>query len=199
MSSIREERHELTRKRILEAALELIDRDGIQKFSLRAVARKVKYSPAGLYEYFDNKDDIVGTLCQAADEKLALYLSAVSDEIAYPEHMVELGLAYIAFAQEEATYFRLNFVTQMSGRKSMDEEVAQGAYTILLESVQSGVDTGQFATSEDFGAEQIAYSLWSIVHGMALLQASVLSELDMDFKAVNHEGLRRFISGMMSG
>lgn len=195
--SAREERHEATREKILKAALMLIDRDGVNKFSLRAIARKVKYSPAGLYEYFDNKDDIVSTLCQIADDKLASYLTSVDDSLPYLEYMLEMGIAYIRFAREEPTYFRLGLVTQVSSRQSMNEVIEDGAYYVLLHGVQVGIKQGYFVASEQFGAEEIAYSLWSIVHGMAMLQTSYLAELEADFKQIDREALRRMIFGLM--
>lgn len=197
--SVREERHEATREKILKAALELIDRDGVNKFSLRAVARKVKYSPAGLYEYFDNKDDLINSLCQLADNKLASYLSRVSvDDHPYHTYMVEMGLAYIRFAREEPSYFRLGLVTQASKRESIvapaDEE---GAYSVLLGGVQMGIEQGYFVSQESFGAEQISYTLWSIVHGMAMLQTSYLTGFETNFQQTDREALQRVISGLM--
>lgn len=195
--SAREERHEATREKILKAALALIDRDGVNKFSLRAVARKVKYSPAGLYEYFDNKDDLIGTLCQIADNKLARYLSSVSDDLPYQEYMVEMGLAYIRFAREEPTYFRLGLVTQVSERQSTEDAVTEGAYQVLYRGVERGIEQGHFAMREQFGAEEIAYTLWSIVHGMAMLQTSYLSHFEADFVGIDREALRRNLIGLM--
>lgn len=195
--SAREERHEATREKILKAALALIDRDGVHKFSLRAVARKVKYSPAGLYEYFDNKDDIIGTLCQIADNKLKSYLSSVSDNLPYQDYMVEMGLAYIRFAREEPTYFRLGLVTQVSERQSSADAVTEGAYQVLYHGVERGIKEGHFVSQHGFGAEEIAYSLWSIVHGMAMLQTSYLANFEADFERIDREALRRNFIGLM--
>src|SRR5690606_19354517 len=110
---------------------------------------------------------------------------------------VELGLAYIRFARDESTYFRLSFVTQISGRESLDKPVITGAYQILFQAVEQGIEDGAFQTTAVFGAEQLAYSLWSIVHGMAMLQSSYLSKMDVDFVPADREALRRFVSGLM--
>lgn len=195
--SVREERHEATRQKILKAALTLIDRDGINKFSLRAVARKVKYSPAGLYEYFDNKDDIITTLCQIADKKLANYLSSVPTQLPYQTYMVEMGLAYIRFAHEETTYFQLGLVNQVSKHSSNDIPSSESAYLILLNGVRLGIEQGVFSTQETFSADQIAYTLWATVHGMAMLQISYLSEFKTDFQQTDRKALQRLILGLM--
>ena len=56
IKSPREIRHEETRTRILSVAKRLLRKDGIEKLSLRKVASESNYSPAGLYEYFKNKE-----------------------------------------------------------------------------------------------------------------------------------------------
>lgn len=198
MSSPREQRQEATREKILKAALQLIDRDGLNKFSLRAVARKVKYSPAGLYEYFANKDDIVGTLCETADKKLANYLASVPENLAYRDYLVELGIAYIRFARAETTYFRLLFIMQMSNRSSLEVPATGSAYIILLQSVQRGIENGTFIAQHEQSDEQIAYTLWSMVHGMAMLQTSHLTNFDTDFEIIDREALQNLISGIIS-
>lgn len=192
--SARKQRYDATRTKILKAALALIDKDGVNKFSLRAVARKVKYSPAGLYEYFDNKDDIVTTLCQIADDKLASYLSSVSTEHPYEVYMVEMGLAYIQFACEETTYFRLSLGAE-TGTVG-DTPPKDGAYGILLNGVQIGVEQGYFVAQEAFGVQEIAYTLWSIVHGMAVLQTTALENFPANFQETDREALRRVLLGL---
>ena len=54
----KELRHQRIRDQILRAARELLLENGHDNFSLRGIARRVQYSPAALYEYFDNKDEI---------------------------------------------------------------------------------------------------------------------------------------------
>lgn len=194
--SARKERHDATRAKILKAAMMLIDRDGINKFSLRAVARKVKYSPAGLYEYFDNKDDLITTLCQIADDKLASYLSSVPQDQPYEVYMVEMGLAYIRFAREETTYFRLGLVTQAGEQDMSDSPPTEGAYGILLTGVQIGIEQGYFVEREGFGVQEMAYTLWSIVHGMAVLQTTALAEFPANFQQIDRDALRRVLLGL---
>ena len=72
----RERRAERTRKAILDTAMQLIVEKGPDKLSLREVARRIDYSPAGLYEYFGSKDELVEAACSEADRRLGLYLNA---------------------------------------------------------------------------------------------------------------------------
>lgn len=51
----REEKKEL----ILSAAKEIIEEEGMEGLSIRKIANKIEYSPAIIYHYFDDKNEIV--------------------------------------------------------------------------------------------------------------------------------------------
>ena len=64
----REERQqharEITRRAILDAALELFTADGYAQVSIRNIAAKVEYSPGAIYSYFPSKDEIFFALAE---------------------------------------------------------------------------------------------------------------------------------------
>ena len=49
----------ITRERAIEAALELIESDGLGEFSLGAVARRLGVKPPSLYHHFKDKDELL--------------------------------------------------------------------------------------------------------------------------------------------
>lgn len=49
----------LSRERVLAAALELIDRDGVEALSMRRLGRALGRDPMRLYRYADGKDDLL--------------------------------------------------------------------------------------------------------------------------------------------
>lgn len=50
------------RSLILEAAREVFERDGLEKASLRAIAKQAGYTPAALYLYYASKEEMYGEL-----------------------------------------------------------------------------------------------------------------------------------------
>src|SRR6476661_5195487 len=52
----------LSREKVLEKALELVDRDGIAALSIRSLAQKMGTKPMTLYYYVANKDQILDGL-----------------------------------------------------------------------------------------------------------------------------------------
>ena len=61
----RKERHkEDLKKDILTAAKELFTEKGFEATSIRAIAEKIEYSPATIYLYYKDKNEIVHALHQ---------------------------------------------------------------------------------------------------------------------------------------
>lgn len=72
----------LTRDEILAAALPLLQRDGVQPFTVRAVAQRLGVSSPAVYHYFDGRDDLVDRLCEliAAEVDLTVQDGAAWDD-----------------------------------------------------------------------------------------------------------------------
>jgi AcrR family transcriptional regulator len=62
----------LTRERILDAAVELIDRDGVEGFSVRRLAGGLGVDPMSLYNHVANKDDILDGVVESVMSELSL-------------------------------------------------------------------------------------------------------------------------------
>ena len=64
---------------ILNAAMEIISEEGIDNLSIRKIASKIEYSPAIIYHYFKDKDDVINQLLK--NEYNEILLTLFSDEI----------------------------------------------------------------------------------------------------------------------
>ena len=138
MLTPREKRQARTRQEILDGALALIREDGPEKLSMRALAKRVDYSPAGLYEYFAGKDEIIDAVCAEGDRRLRHYLGQVSLELPPDAYFIELGRAYVQFALQNEAHFMLMFTRVRDGGPITYEDVAgDETYGILLNAVQS--------------------------------------------------------------
>src|SRR5437773_696462 len=56
-------REKLTRERIVEAALQVMDAEGLEAVSMRRVAREVGVEAMSLYHYVKDKDDLLAGIC----------------------------------------------------------------------------------------------------------------------------------------
>jgi len=64
-------RDEHKEKSIREKALKMIVKEGIEGFSIQKLAKAAKVSPATIYIYFKDKEDLILQLCKEAGEKMA--------------------------------------------------------------------------------------------------------------------------------
>jgi AcrR family transcriptional regulator len=199
MTTPRERRYERTRESILTAARNLIAERGADNVSLRAIARHVDYSPAGLYEYFGSKEEIIDELCYRGDAQLSEFLKRVPAEQPFGEMVVQLLEAYLDFARQNPEIYKVMFLQLKVGSSVVPEEFhSDDSFSILFRTIERGVNEGQFQGANDYSVFEISYSIWAMAHGMAMLQLSYLRDFDFDFDSANRKAIRVFLDGLQS-
>lgn len=206
-SSPRERRHEKTRQSILEAARKIIANQGTEALSMRAIAQEIDYSPAGLYEYFDSKEEIIAAVCEQGHRRLTEYMLRADQNLPADDLLMELGLAYIDFAVRNSDFFLLMFGSPSTGvalnasSKEMELGLLQdgSSFALLLRAIQRGVEESIFKARPGYGPFEMAMTAWSMVHGIAMLRIGHLKHLSEGFAGLERESLRRIGLGLKSG
>jgi AcrR family transcriptional regulator len=189
----RERRYQKTRQAILQAALDVLSEKGVEGLSLRAVAQRIDYSPAGLYEYFKSKDELMTAVCQEGFEQLGDYLNQVPADLPPAERLAQLGLAYLNFARQNRAHFLLIFTTISPSQIAPDQLSAETPFHNLLPTVQALIDASQIDLPPGYGAPELAYVLWSLVHGMAMLELTPYRSATFDLAAVQGWVIEKFL------
>ncbi len=193
----RERRHERTREAILSAARELIAEKGADNLSLREIARRIDYSPAGLYEYFGSKEEIICALCDRGNAQLSSYLKRVPLDLPLEDYLVELLEAYLDFARQNPELYTVMFLQLTIGVSEFPTELpSEDSFGFLAKAVQRGIDEGLFSTTGNYGLFEIAYSMWAMAHGMAMLQVGYMRDFNFDFQTADREAVRTFVNGL---
>ncbi|MBZ0301493.1 MAG: TetR/AcrR family transcriptional regulator [Anaerolineae bacterium] len=199
MRTPRERRHERTRDAILSAAIEMITREGADKLSLRKIAQRLDYSPAGLYEYFGSKEEIIDAVCSEGNTRLVNAMKQVPASLPLEQYLVALGLAYVTFARQNPDYFAFMFMNRAIPPEAMpgsaDDLPDDDGFTVLIQAVERGQQAGLLTRSGT--SLETAYSLWALVHGMATLQATYLRHVPFDFAAADQRAMESFVAGLM--
>lgn len=97
------------RQRIIDAAVQLFEKGGIQAVSMRKIAERINYSPAAIYLYFKGKGDILMALVNQGFERLHARQMAIVHSENPQEYLLALCRAYIDFALDEPDYHFLMF------------------------------------------------------------------------------------------
>src|SRR5215471_11828421 len=101
----------LLRQQILDAARELLVRDGYNALSMRKVADRIDYSPTAIYLHFKDKQELVFSLCEETFARLVKELETLERE--YPDPIVRLrkGMErYISFGLRNPNHYIPTFV-----------------------------------------------------------------------------------------
>lgn len=157
------------RTALLSASRELLARDGLEKLSLRAVARAAGVSSAAPYRHFKDKHQLLAAVATEGFTTLARMIrTAVADT---PDDLDGAGQSYLDFALQHPDDYRLMFTRNMlcdSDEENPElEDASADAYGALEEVIAAGVITGRVGAGID--ADQLALAAWSMVHGVAML------------------------------
>ena len=193
----RQRRHLRTKDAILDAARQIIAEEGADKLSIRAIAKRIDYSPAGLYEYFGSKDEIITAVCMQGEERLYRSMARVDASLPPMEYLIEIGMAYIDFALKNADHFKLMFTSGIQPPEEMEEDFQEeSSFNILVTAIQRGIDAELFIPREGFQLMDMTYLAWSIVHGISVLRITQLSLIPYDFGVADREVLKTAVYGL---
>lgn len=189
--------HHETREKILETARTLLLENGHERLSLREIAREAGYGPASLYEYFDSRDAIIDALSARAASSLRGALARRSkDARGERQALVEIALGYVAWAKAHKEDFLMLFTRLPSKRRGLDEtSQRESPYTVVLEAVVGAHRAGIVSQKGNESVERLAYGLWALAHGMAMLELTHLSGFKADFKAADRAIAEALVAG----
>lgn len=92
---------EQIRKKIFDAASEIIIVEGFEKLSIRKIAEKIEYSPGVIYNYFKDKNDIVNRIIAENIHRICDSILSLELQKMNPKTALELGLTKFATAMLE--------------------------------------------------------------------------------------------------
>jgi AcrR family transcriptional regulator len=132
----------LSRRRILDAAVALADRDGVRSLSMRKLAHELGVEAMSLYHHVANKDDLLDGMVDLvfgeielptgeADWKAAMRRRAVSARAALRRHPWAIGLMESRSTPGPATLRHHDAVLGSLRTAGFSVELAAHAYAVL--------------------------------------------------------------------
>jgi AcrR family transcriptional regulator len=192
----RERRHQKTKQAILQAAQNIITEKGADGLSLREIAQRIDYSPAGLYEYFNSKDDLIVAVCAEELERFGAYLNRVSTDLAPAERIIQLGQAYLDFAQNNPEHFMVIFTMASPQGSAAGLAAGNTPYTILRQAVEAYVEAEQITLPAEYTIDDVTYIFWAKVHGMAMLRQMSFCQNEGNIGSIHRWAFELFEKGL---
>jgi len=182
------------RERLCELATRIYVERGPENFNMRLLASELGVSAMTPYRYYKDKEEILSAIRARAFNRFADQLErAIESADTPPDKSMAVGKAYIRFALEEQTCFRLifDFAEPKKGTPVPELAAAEArAKATMTTHVRMMVKEGYF----EGDPELIGHVLWAGLHGVVVLHLSGKLYGDIDlFKLLDE--VRRVLRG----
>lgn len=164
----------LLRQEIIDAARDILAREGYGQLSMRKVAERIEYSPTAIYLHFEDKRDLVFQVCEETFGKLVRELESLDAELKDPIERLREGMRrYVAFGLRHPQHYLATFVA--APHEQLPEDVERytnpssngmRALGILRACIVSCIDAGLFRKADP---DVTVRALWAALHGITAL------------------------------
>lgn len=155
------------RRMILTSSREIVERDGINSLSARAIAKKIGYSPGTLYNVFKNLDDLLLTIQSALLKEALDALRAVPTGPSAQDHLRALAHCYVDFAIKNKRLWNLLLQHSTPSGKTRDAILAE-SLTEMPRVFRNAIAPLMARRTED-DIDQTAKAIWYGLHGISAI------------------------------
>lgn len=190
------------RNSLIEAGIELINREGVSKLSLRKVAALCDVSQAAPYSHFQSKEDLLGAMRDYVIEQFMEVLeNSIQDckDQNNPRLLIQMGKNYIMFFIKNPQYFTFVFSQQcIEINLSLDGDETKNFPPFQLFKTKAVPIMNNLGMSKE-RMEDAIISMWATVHGLASIATMKNIHYNKDWETKiediisNKEGLFDYI------
>jgi AcrR family transcriptional regulator len=184
------------RQKILDAAMHMFLEEGYNKTSIRNIAEMIEYSPATIYLYYKDKDELLYAVQKMAFDKL---LETFDKEANDPDPMLRLAQicrSYVHFGLANPELYDLMFIIRapMNVDDAIHKTNGRDCFSIVFECLQECMSKNLLR----FEDPRIGIlSVWSMGHGLVSLEVrcrlKVLEIAEGDVKALLDQSIEDYI------
>ena len=145
---INEQDKQLTRVRILEAAVDVITIKGFKAATMREIAKEAKVGDATIYNYFPTKEKVLYGYCEYVQQQVMLELKEISNFHEYTLHeqlqqLVETNLrVWLPTREFLQQVFEISFAEPVAGMTNI-AETKRLFTTMVVDMLDAAVEAGE--------------------------------------------------------
>ncbi len=190
------EKQEL-RERILEAAVQVFAEEGFENTSIRSIAKRIEYSPATIYLYFKDKNELLFAIHEVGFDLLLQEMQKVATIENPLERLREIAKTYIQFSIDHPEHYNLMFILmapmEVIEKKEPWNE-GQNAFGFLQTVIEEGMEKGLIKKGD---SKEWAFFNWAFVHGLASLhlrcRMMVMQQTEEEDRALIYKAIEEWI------
>ena len=161
--------HGNLRRALLDEALATIRAEGVDGLTLREIGARLGVSRTALYRHFADKRALLTAVATEGFRRLRQQLVTAWEEGGRgPAAFRSMGVAYVRFAVENPSHYRVmfgGFVNTEAREPELAAEAA-GAFRALVDAL-AALQRDAVVRGDD--AVLVARFVWAVVHGVAML------------------------------
>lgn len=162
--------HGNLRDALVTAAMQMLEKEGPEAISFRALARTAGVSQTAPYNHFESKEDLLATVARLGFRELVRTQRATAAaETTGEKRIIALGLDYIRFALAQPQLYRLMFGAGVTEWQAHPEVAEAKAESFLPVSEALAQHLGYEGKADQATIETTAISAWALVHGLSML------------------------------
>jgi AcrR family transcriptional regulator len=152
---------------LLRAAIAILDEEGPDGFTVRAIAQRAGVAPMAIYNHFQGVNGVLEALWIEGFDTLRQSISF--DSANAEDDLVQAGLGYRTFALKNRGLYTVMFMHRFRNFEPSLEasQVAAQTYETLVVNVERCQTLGLFDRSKARDAAQV---IWSACHGYVSLE-----------------------------
>lgn len=153
---------------LVAAAFDLLQREGPEGLTLRAVAAKVGVTATATYRHFADRRQLVAAVAEEGFQLLQREMRTGIQNAQGREGLKQVAFAYVRFAQAHPAIYRVMFGAEVADTEDLPglRETARG----VLDFVGYGIAQLQAAGLVRTGDPKLmAVSTWAALHGLVML------------------------------
>ena len=153
-----------TRERIIEAALHVLETEGVAALTIRRIATDIEYSAPVVYQHFANKDALLLELVAHGHRLMLTPFRQAAEEPVIDRRMLRIASEYVRFAGEHPHLYGV-----MNGAVVDADErrrAAEPAIAVVEELLTAWSDAHDVVLAD---LDEACEIIWGTLYGMASL------------------------------
>lgn len=162
--------HAQRRRLIVDVALELLDKRGLEQVTMRRVAHRLGVGAMTLYTYVNGQDELRRELTRRGFEMIHQTCEEHGKAREEGGGWIEGARAYLDFARQNPNLYEVMFSIPLRGDTAADEEIFRAGFQPLIDLVKERLSRNNTpAQNLDKLAHKQAAVYWVGLHGLATL------------------------------
>lgn len=157
------------RQKIIDASMAMFVEQGYEKTSIRNIAERIEYSPATIYLYYKDKDELLYDVQGMAFDKLLHEFQTKANSKSPWKRLEQICETYVNFGITQQELYALMFIIKAPMNMVEEHEPwtnGQAVFDYLVSTILECMEKGLIRYQD---APTAALSIWSFGHGLISL------------------------------